>query len=113
MSTAAADAGAVLAALADPTRRRIVMRLAEGAHATATQLARELPVTRQAVARHLATLRRARLVRVDREGREARYTLQPDALQAAQAWIDEVGHRWDARLDRLAAVAEESEGTAR
>lgn len=111
MSASAADAGAVLAALADPTRRRIVMRLAEGAQATATQLARELPVTRQAVARHLATLRRARLVRADRAGRETRYTLQPDALRAAQAWIDEVGERWDTRLDRLAAMAEESEGT--
>lgn len=110
MNAAAADAGSVLAALADPTRRRIILRLAEGTHATATDLARDLPVSRQAISRHLATLRRARLVRAERAGREARYTLQPEALRAAQAWIDDVGARWQTRLDRLATLAEEREG---
>lgn len=112
MSAAAADAGTVLAALADPTRRRILTRLAEGVQATATELARELPMSRQAVSRHLATLRRAHLVTAERTGREARYALEPDGLRAARAWLDEVAATWDTRLDRLAALAEERGSTS-
>lgn len=105
----ALDAGAVLGALGDPTRREIVTRLADRVEATATELAAGLPVTRQAVAKHLATLREARLVSRRRVGREARYRLEVDTMAAARDWIAQVEATWDARLDRLAALAERDE----
>jgi DNA-binding transcriptional ArsR family regulator len=95
-------AGAVFGALADPTRRAVVRELARQPSLTASALARELPVTRQAVAKHLATLAAAGLVSAAREGRETRYRLTPAPLDDAMRWIAEVGAAWDARLGRLA-----------
>lgn len=100
------DVGGVLGALADPTRRLIVTRLSAQPTATATELARELPVSRQAVVKHLTTLRSARLVRRTRHGRESRYRLEPEGLRTAQRWLAEVEAAWDARLDRLTDLAE-------
>jgi DNA-binding transcriptional ArsR family regulator len=91
----------VFAALADPTRRRVIDMLAARGTATATELAEELPVTRQAVAKHLGALSSAGLVAGERAGRETRYSLTPEPLQAAVAWIDDVGERWDERLAAL------------
>ena len=99
------DVGAVFAALADPTRRRVVQALAAGTTVTASALARELPITRQAVAKHLAALQRAGLVRPHREGRETRYTLTPAPLVDAMGWMADVGADWDQRLARLAERA--------
>lgn len=90
----------VFAALADPSRRRLLETLARR-EATATELAADLPVTRQAVAKHLAALRDAGLVDAHRSGRETRYRLTPGPLEDAVAWIAEVGEAWDARLDAL------------
>ena len=87
-------------ALGDPTRRHIVESLSRQ-EASATQLASELPVTRQAVAKHLSTLREAGLVDSRRQGRETLYHLNPDPLDAAAAWIVRVGGEWDERLERL------------
>lgn len=101
-----ADVGGILGALADPTRRQIVTRLSAGTTATATELARELPVSRQAVVKHLATLRSARLVERTRRGRESRYHLRPEGLRDAQRWLAEVEAAWDGRLDRLTDLAE-------
>ena len=81
----------VFGALADPNRRRLLDFLAGRETATATELAAELPVTRQAVAKHLATLHAAGLVRSDRRGRETRYRLTPEPLTDAMAWMAEVG----------------------
>jgi DNA-binding transcriptional ArsR family regulator len=92
---------AVFAALADGRRRSVVELLASRGSATATELANELPVTRQAVAKHLASLGEAGLVTVARSGREARYALTPEPLSEAVAWIEQVGGQWD---DRLAAL---------
>ena len=100
------DVGGILGALADPTRRQIVTRLSAQPTVTATELARELPVSRQAVVKHLATLHSARLVERTRRGRESRYHLEPEGLRAAQRWLAEVEARWDARLDRLTDLAE-------
>ncbi len=97
----AATADAVFAALADPTRRRMVEALARRPFATATGLASELPISRQAVSKHLAALRRARLVAAERSGRETRYTLDAAALDDVSKWVAEVGGEWDARLRRL------------
>jgi DNA-binding transcriptional ArsR family regulator len=96
------DVGAVFSALADPTRREVVRSLAHQPGLTASHLAGELPMTRQAVAKHLHALSGAGLVSARREGRETRYTLTPAPLAEAIEWMTEVGAQWDARLDRLA-----------
>ena len=100
MSEATVDTGAVFFALADDTRRSLVERLARGA-ATATELARELPLTRQGIAKHLAVLRRAGLVHDRRRGRETHYRLTPEPMGDAVAWMAAVGARWDERLEAL------------
>jgi DNA-binding transcriptional ArsR family regulator len=104
------DVGAVFAALADPTRREVVRSLAAQPGLTASHLAGDLPMTRQAVAKHLAALAGAGLVHARREGRETRYTLTPAPLAGAMEWMAEVGAQWDDRLARLAQRAAKSEG---
>ncbi len=99
------DVGAVFSALADPTRREVVRSLAERPGLTASHLAGELPITRQAVAKHLNALSGAGLVSGRREGRETRYTLTPAPLTEAIDWMAAVGAKWDARLQRLAERA--------
>jgi len=94
--------GAVFAALADPTRREVLRSLAERPGLTASHLAGELPMTRQAVAKHLGALSGAGLVESRREGRETRYTLTPAPLAEAMEWMAAVGAGWDERLARLA-----------
>jgi DNA-binding transcriptional ArsR family regulator len=94
--------GAVFAALADPSRRYLVERLAHLGRATPTELAGELPMTRQAVAKHLATLEQAGLVRGTREGRNTVYRPDPSPLRDASAWMERMGERWDERLAALA-----------
>jgi DNA-binding transcriptional ArsR family regulator len=92
---------AVFAALADPTRRRMVETLSQGSTVTASALAAELPISRQAVAKHLVALRQARLVSARRVGRETRYSLQAEPLSDAARWIATVGAEWDERLGAL------------
>jgi DNA-binding transcriptional ArsR family regulator len=93
--------GPVFEALGDPTRREVVRRLAEGGPASATRLAADLPVSRQAVAKHLAALEEAGLVTGERSGRERRFRLTPAPFSEAVAWMVDVGAEWDRRLDRL------------
>jgi DNA-binding transcriptional ArsR family regulator len=95
------ETGPIFEALGDPTRREVVRRLAEGGPASATQLAAELPVSRQAVSKHLAALEEAGLVEGERSGRERRFHLTPAPLSEAMAWMADVGAEWDRRLDRL------------
>jgi DNA-binding transcriptional ArsR family regulator len=95
------DVGAVFAALADPTRREVVRSLAAQPGLTASHLAGELPMTRQAVAKHLSALSGAGLVTARREGRETRYTLTPAPLAGAIDWMTDVGASWEERLQRL------------
>ena len=80
----------IFTALADATRREIVDALAERGPCTATQLAAGMPITRQAVAKHLLHLHRAELVTPRRRGRETRYTLTTDPLSEAIDWLDDV-----------------------
>ena len=94
----------VFAALADPTRRQIVEQLARTGPQTPTALAAGLPITRQAVAKHLAALDRAGLVAAARSGRQVRYALTPAPLTDAAGWLAEVGGEWDERLARLRAM---------
>lgn len=94
-------AGAVFAALADPSRRRIASLLSERGPSTSTELAARLPITRQAVAKHLDALEGAGLVEWTRNGRECRYRLTPEPFEAAALWMASVGAQWDRRLERL------------
>lgn len=96
----------VFAALADPTRRHLVATLATKPGATATGLAATLPISRQAVAKHLKLLGRAGLVSARRSGRESRFELDPAPLADAAAWIGAVGGEWDVRLGALRQLLE-------
>jgi DNA-binding transcriptional ArsR family regulator len=92
----------VFGALADPTRRFVLELLAGRESASQSELAAQLPVTRQAVAKHLSTLRAAGLVRSERRGRVTRYALDGRPLDDAAAWLERVGSEWDERLAALA-----------
>ncbi|HZS24123.1 MAG TPA: helix-turn-helix transcriptional regulator [Gaiellaceae bacterium] len=93
--------GRIFDALGDPSRRSLVEAVAARGDATATELAADLPVTRQAVAKQLAALADAGLLSVTRAGRETRYAVTPEPLADAVAWIVDVGAEWDERLARL------------
>jgi DNA-binding transcriptional ArsR family regulator len=93
--------GRVFDALADPNRRYVLEALASRETATATELAAELPVTRQAVAKHLAALNQAGLVESRRAGGETAYHLPPAPFGAAMVWMAGVGAEWDTRLAAL------------
>ncbi|MEZ0111662.1 DNA-binding transcriptional ArsR family regulator [Catenulispora sp. EB89] len=99
----------VLTALADPTRRRLLDLLAARGAASATELAGDLPVTRQAVVKHLAVLDAAGLVAGRRMGREVRYEVRSAALDATARWMATLAADWDRRLARIKAVAEAAE----
>jgi DNA-binding transcriptional ArsR family regulator len=91
----------VFSALSDPSRRRLLETLAARESASLTELASQLPVTRQAVSKHLAALAQAGLVESARTGRETHYSLTPQPLDDALAWMERIGDRWDERLARL------------
>ncbi len=93
-------------AIGDPTRRRMLdLLLAEGA-GTATTLSERLPVTRQAVSKHLVVLDRVGLVHITPSGREKRYQIDEAQLAHAVAQLAHVGSTWDARLQRIKRIAE-------
>ena len=98
------DIDAVFSVLADATRRRLLGDLAAGGPLTATQLAPGYGVSRQAVAKHLGALESAGLLERHRHGREVRYRVVDGRLQGATAWLDDVGRRWDRRLEMLGEV---------
>jgi len=100
----------VFAALGDPGRRSLVQAVAERGSATATELAAELPVTRQAVAKQLGALADAGLLRATRAGRETRYEVTPEPLEDAVAWMVELGSAWDDRLGALSRSLERRRG---
>ncbi len=95
-------AGAVFGALSDPTRRHLLSAVAAHPQTTATELAAELPISRQAVVKHLSALADAGLLDRERAGREVRYRLTPEPLSEAVSWMAQVGGQWDERLAVLA-----------
>jgi DNA-binding transcriptional ArsR family regulator len=97
---------AVFVALADPTRRRLLQRLAIGP-STATGLSVRFPLTRQAVVKHLGTLAEAGMVAKERHGREVRYRLEGAPLSEATAWLTALSAQWEQRLLRLKRYVEE------
>ena len=96
----------VFAALADPTRLEVLSRLANGGPATATELSAAMPISRQAVTKHLAALDAAGLVERHAAGREVRYTFDPEPLGDVVRWAENVGDTWDRRLGRLSRSVE-------
>ena len=99
--------GDVFTALADPTRRHVLQALVRGGPSTATALAARLPVSRQAVGKHLGVLERAGLVHARRVGRESRYVPQTAPLATAASWLTVLATEWDDRLARIAVLAED------
>ena len=104
MAAAAED---VFAALADPTRWRVLELLAARGEGTATTLAGEMPVSRPAVIKHIAVLARAGLVESRRQGREVLFTVRPERLETTARWMAGIASQWDARLAALKRLAEQ------
>jgi DNA-binding transcriptional ArsR family regulator len=96
------------AALSDPTRAAIIEWLGEGGTGTATTFAARLPISRQAVTRHLKELEEAGLIVGTRRGREVRYTLEPSRLSEMAGWLEARAARWERTLQRLADHLERS-----
>jgi DNA-binding transcriptional ArsR family regulator len=93
-------------AIGDPTRRRLLDHLLTAGTATATTLGRQLPITRQAVAKHLTVLERAGLVHAATTGREKHYRVDSTRLALAVTQLTTVGTAWDDRLQRVKHLAE-------
>ncbi|MDI2127553.1 ArsR/SmtB family transcription factor [Yinghuangia seranimata] len=104
MSTAIDDE--LWSAVGDPIRRRMLDLLLSGGGGTATTLSEQLPVTRQAVAKHLGVLDRVGLVHATPSGRERLYEVDEAQLARAVAQLSSVGAAWDARLRRIKRIAE-------
>lgn len=94
--------GDIFAAVGDPTRRRIFERLTAGGPSTATALAAEFEITRQAVAKHLAILAAAGMAKATKVGRETRFEADATALAELREWVTQVEGEWADRLDALA-----------
>ena len=104
---AEAVAGQVFVALADPSRRAILAELASAGPATATDLAARLPITRQAITKHLYTMADAGLLRSRREGRESLWEVRPERLEDARHSLELISKQWDHSLARLKKLVEE------
>jgi DNA-binding transcriptional ArsR family regulator len=102
-------ASLVFSALADPTRRRVLGLLGAEGERTATALADRLPISRQAIVKHLAVLDEAGLVAGRRVGREVRYAVRPEALVATARWMAALANDWDRRLDAIKGLAESAD----
>jgi ArsR family transcriptional regulator, cadmium/lead-responsive transcriptional repressor len=107
------EADRLWAAIADPTRQRLLDLILAAGQATATSLARDLPITRQGIAKHLAILERAGLVEARRSGREVNYTVRRDRLDQATRQMAHIAARWDQRLATIKRIAEAQPGHTR
>jgi len=106
MPRGAIDTDALVAAVTEPTRRQMLDLLLERGESTATALADRLPITRQAVSKHLAVLTRVGLVTGVKSGREMRYRLNVERLDRATRSLGELAATWDQRLLRIKQIAE-------
>ena len=100
----------MLVALADPTRRQLLDVLAELGKASATMLGSRLPVTRQAVMKHLLVLEQAGLVSSWRDGRQVLYRVDPGPLDATSRYLAGLASVWDRRLNMLKRAVEAADG---
>lgn len=95
-------------AIADPTRRAVLDLLVSHGEATATALTSEMPVSRQAVSKHLVILERVGLIQGHRQGREVRYRVRDKRLADATGAMAGVAARWDRRLGAIKRIAEDA-----
>jgi len=100
-------------AMADPTRRKLLDLLVAQGHATATTLTAEMPVSRQAISKHLLVLQRVGLIDGHRQGREVRYEVREQRLAEATGALSEVANRWDRRLRAIKRLAEQAHAADR
>jgi DNA-binding transcriptional ArsR family regulator len=96
----------VFAALGDPTRLSLLMRLSDGERRSIAALSADTALTRQAVTKHLQVLEKAGLVGMSRVGRESRYAYRPEPLAEARAYLDTVSAQWEGALGRLKSLVE-------
>jgi|SRR5215813_8748879 len=108
MQTTSSHLDATFAALADPTRRAILARLASG-EATVNELAKPFAMTQPAISKHLKVLERAGLISRDRDAQRRPSRLEPRRLAEASAWLDQYRQFWEASFARLDTVLEELE----
>ena len=106
MTQPSEEADRLWAALGDPMRLRLLDLLLEHGEATASTLAGAVPITRQGVSKHLATLQRDGLITAHRSGREVRYAVRPERLDQARAQMAQIATRWDTRLAGIKSIAE-------
>ncbi|HWC20062.1 MAG TPA: helix-turn-helix domain-containing protein [Terriglobales bacterium] len=102
-------AAPIFAALGDDVRLALVGRLADGVPLSITRLSDRLPITRQAVTKHLHILEEAGLAKSARSGREQQWLLQSESLKEAQRYLDAINKQWTNALQRLKAFVEEQE----
>jgi len=95
-------------AMADPTRRKLLDLLVVRGQATATTLTADMPVSRQAISKHLLLLQRVGLIDGHRQGREVRYQVREQRLAQATGALSEVANRWDRRLQTIKQLAEQT-----
>jgi ArsR family transcriptional regulator, cadmium/lead-responsive transcriptional repressor len=100
-------------AMADPTRRKLLDLLVARGQATATTLTADMPVSRQAISKHLVLLQRVGLIDGHREGREVRYQVREQRLAEATGALSEVANRWDRRLRTIKQLAEQAHAANR
>jgi DNA-binding transcriptional ArsR family regulator len=103
------DVDEVLAALSEPIRRRVLEIIVARGEATATMISAELPISRQAIVKHLGILERAGLVGVHRQGREMLHSVRPEKLERTSRWMAELADAWDTRLAMIKRLAEDDE----
>ena len=113
MPSATVDTEVLVAAVTEPTRRQMLELLLEHGDSTATVLADSLPISRQAVSKHLAVLSRVGLVAGEKSGREMRYHLNVDRLDRATQSLGELAATWDRRLMRIKRIAEQAAAAKR
>ena len=100
-------------AVADPTRRKLLDLLVSQGNATATTLTAEMPVSRQAISKHLLVLQRVGLIDGHRQGREVRYEVRQQRLAEATGALSAVANRWDRRLRAIKLLAEQTHAAER
>jgi len=100
-------------AMADPTRRKLLDLLVAHGQATATTLTAEMPVSRQAISKHLVLLQRVGLIDGHRQGREVRYRVREQRLAEATGALSAVANRWDRRLRAIKRLAEQTHAADR
>ena len=100
-------------AMADPTRRKLLDLLVAQGHATATTLTADMPVSRQAISKHLVVLQRVGLIEGHKQGREVRYEVREERLADATGALSEVADRWDRRLRAIKQLAEQAHAADR